>query len=289
MLNLSRAKKGSVFTFEYPCGDQKTTCHPYAGIIPGGLYKLDVFGAEGGRAFDEKGGHGGYSTGILKLFYPTRIYLYVGARGISSATSFNANTSTAFNGGGSGRQSRDRNYMASSGGGSSDIRIRSDDIYHRLIVAGGGGGTGLYNSTYGAGGDGGGKEGLKGTDIIVNGRAGSGATQSSGTLLYGANRTDYDGCGGGGGLFGGKSGYSYNNPGGGGSGFVHNKDSFEIANKAGIVLSKNYYLDNASTSTSDHIGDGKIVITVLSILLHETRCINEIIKSLYFIIFLFSS
>ena len=291
MFNVSGAKKGSVYTFEYPCGDEKTTCYPYVGIIPHGSYRLEVFGAEGGRAGDKNGGYGGYSTGILRLFYPAQIFLYVGARGISSSSDTNATAANTFNGGGSGMQSPTQYYTASSGGGSSDIRINKDDIYHRLIVAGAGGGTGRYGVNYWKGGNGGGENGTKGTTTYATSSqfGGSGATQLSGNLFYGENRTDWDGCGGGGGLYGGGSGKAYNNPGGGGSGFVFNKESQSIATSAMIVLEKSYYLYNARTSTSDHTGDGKIVITVLTNLFCETRNIKNSINMPYFIVFIIRS
>ena len=47
----------------------------------------------------------------------------------------------------------------------------------------------------------------------------------SGQLLYGEDMIEFDGCGGGGGLYGGKAGLGYNNPDGGGSGFVFDESS----------------------------------------------------------------
>ena len=75
MLNLNGAKQGSVFTFNYPCGEDKTTYHPIVGSLPGGIYKFDVYGTEGGKANGNSGGYGGFSTGILRINYPVKVYL----------------------------------------------------------------------------------------------------------------------------------------------------------------------------------------------------------------------
>lgn len=271
--NLEHYKKGSVINFSYPCGEEKTTCYPYRGKFPAGVYKFDVFGAEGGRAFNEKGGFGGHSTGKIALYEPTLAFLFVGAQGPNTTSDFGSFSKNSFNGGGYGHQSRDTHNMASSGGGSSDIRLLSSDIYHRLIIAGGGGGSGFYNG-YHKGGNGGGESGETGDVYCPSSTsyAGSGASQNSGNLLYGYNISSHDGCGGGGGLYGGKNGYGYNNSGGGGSGFVFNETTTSIAKAASIVLTSKYQLFDAHTSVSDHLGDGLITITVLSFI---KKCVSR--------------
>jgi hypothetical protein len=272
--DLRNYKSGSVIPFYYPCGDDKTNCHPISVALPIGIYKFDVYGAEGGRAFNKSGGFGGFSTGKLSIYKPVRAYLFIGAHGPSTASEFSAKSSNAYNGGGSGFQSPNTYYMASSGGGASDVRLFSSDIYHRLIVAGGGGGSGNY-SEYLKGGNGGGEKGETGSRKPVPQSfyyGGYGANQTSGNLLYGDNATSFDGCGGGGGLYGGGYGYGYNNPGGGGSGFVFNGSTTSIASAAGISLSPQYFLFDSYTSMSDHLGDGFISITIISINIGEYSC-----------------
>ena len=271
-VSFHNASKGVVYTFDYPCQENKESCYPYSGFLPKGIFQFEVYGAEGGRAYhletneSSNGGFGGYSTGILSNPFKTKIYIRVGAMGVTSNSSFNDPTTTVFNGGGFGRNSKDQHYNASSGGGASDIRISVDDIYHRVIVAGGGGGTGYYNMSQ-KGGNGGGDIGENGEDSIYNGNpdhAGIGANQTNGfSFGDGENRTNYDGCGGGGGWYGGFSGYGYNNPGGGGSGFVFTQQNAEIANAANLSLPIIYYLEDAYTEPSNHTSDGKIIITVI--------------------------
>lgn len=249
---------GSIVNFTYPCGNEKTDCHPLEGYFPKGTYKLELWGAEGGRAFNQLGGYGGYSTGKITFSSRTRAFLYIGAQGPSTTSGYSALSKKAFNGGGSGRQSHDTSYMASSGGGSTDIRLLEDDVYHRLIISGGGGGPGNY-AGYKKGGDGGGENGGNAAS-----GTGYGANQTSGTLLNGADITNYDGCGGGGGLYGGKNGYGGNGPGGGGSGFVFSATKTEVSSAAGIKLSSKYYLTESYTSLFAHTEDGLIRITIVS-------------------------
>ena len=260
--DITKYHRGSVIKFPYPCGSEKTNCSSYDGFLFSGVYKFDVYGAEGGRAYNNSGGYGGYSTGILTIKELTKVYIFVGAQGPSTSSAYNAVSKAAFNVGGTGKQSKDKSYIASSGGGSSDIRLLSNDIYHRLIVAGGGGGSGYYTK-YLKGGDGGGENGGNGT--IYSGSVSVGASQTSGDLLNGKSITITDGCGGGGGLFGGNNGYSYNNAGAGGSGYVFTSNSASATSAAKILLSSEYYLTSANTSISNHLGDGMIEITVMEI------------------------
>ena len=289
--NIRKYPVGSVINFSYPCGDEKTDCYPYEAVFPAGIYKFDVWGAEGGKAFNMSGGFGGYSTGKLVLFAPTKVFLFVGAQGPSTSNESGSVSKTAFNGGGSGRQSHDKNYMSSSGGGSSDIRLYNNDIYHRLIVAAGGGGSGNYDA-YLKGGDGGGESGESG--IKANkptGYAGIGANQISGNLLNGSSITDTDGCGGGGGLFGGNNGYGYNNPGGGGSGFVFNASNTAISSAANIILPTENFLFESFTSRSQHLGDGFINVTIIRISrrVMKGKCSCRNPRAIYVLIFIIFS
>ena len=272
-VDFSKARRGSVLKFPYPCGDNKQNCYPYEGILPKGIYKFEVYGAEGGRAKApnsqqySNGGFGGYSKGILDNPSDVPIFITVGATGINSEPNQGGSLDipSVFNGGGSGRKSSDTEYMASSGGGASDIRLIENDVNHRLIVAGGGGGTGYYKEII-KGGNGGGQIGGTGQKIETE-EGGIGATQSSGASFgYGGNHSEtIDGCGGGGGWYGGNAGTYWNNGGGGGSGFVFTSENQNIATNAQLKLSSSYYLTSAETSTYEHTSDGMIIITVLFI------------------------
>ena len=93
--------------------------------LPAGKYKLECWGAQGGDASystnEYSGGKGGYSTGIINLSKETRLYLYVGGKGLTAKGS---TVKGGFNGGGYayGHSS----YNTGSGGGGTDIRIGSN-------------------------------------------------------------------------------------------------------------------------------------------------------------------
>ena len=275
-INSRKYRRGEIIPFPYLCGENKTICHPYTCVLNPGRYKFEVYGAEGGKGGTDRGGYGGYSIGTFITVNRINTYLYVGAQGPSTNSTPNSTSPIAFNGGGSSINSDstttndDDTYYASSGGGASDIRILKDDLYHRIIVAGGGGGSGKYNvSQYG--GNGGGTKGKGGEqnqhpNYEVFSKGGN-ETGDSSYFGYGGNATEKDGCGGGGGWFGGTAGWAFTNPGGGGSGFVFTKENQEIATLANLELESEYYLTNAFTyemGEKGRSGDGLIKITILN-------------------------
>lgn len=192
----------TVFDFNCTGGVQTFT------VEHSGNYKLEVWGAQGGDAASYTGGHGGYSSGVIKLSKGQTIYIYVGQKGPTPSGG------AAFNGGGKGV------CCGASGGGGTDIRtVESpyNDLTSpnsRVIVAGGGGGASL-DTPYSNGGYGGGKIG----GPSDNGRV---ATQSSGYGLFqGGPTSNNDNAGGGGGYYGGFGGSgSTGGRGGGGSGYI---------------------------------------------------------------------
>lgn len=143
-----------IFTLQYKFGIEEMVDGPvidinYSGDVyefiasDTGVYKLEVWGAQGGGHH----GNGGYSVGIKRLRQGEKLYVYVGERGKNRATG-------AFNGGGvcycyihSDRKE------CNGGGGATDIRTTKNDNYNdRLIVAGGGGGNyAADNFGYGGG------------------------------------------------------------------------------------------------------------------------------------------
>jgi hypothetical protein len=183
-----------------------------------GIYKLETWGAEGGRNLTNPSsvsGKGGYSKGELHLNKGEKLYVYVGGKGTD--TPYDAddapgtNIAGGWNGGGNGTNG------GGGGGGATDIRKGGTALNNRIIVAGGAGGVG-YNSGVQTGGYGGGLIGGTG------GGSGSGAggTQSSGySLGQGGNWNHTNDCGGGGGgYYGGYGGSTSNTAGGGGSGYI---------------------------------------------------------------------
>ena len=126
-------------------------------ILEPGSYKLEVWGAEGGKYSDRSStpGKGGYSVGVLSLASKTKLFVHVG----QSPTS----PTGGWNGGGNGSSS------SAGGGGGTDISLygsegssdwnNSNHLYNRIIVAGGGGGSAEDDHSTLYGGFGGGTSG----------------------------------------------------------------------------------------------------------------------------------
>lgn len=211
-----------------------------------GEYKVELWGASGGHPAEAAYGHGGYTSGIVRLADHDTFYIYVGAKG-------NQTREAAFNGGGYGGNARDYGY---SGGGATDIRLVNGNwdawngLKSRIMVAGAGGGVAAatYNTAGGksyAGGLTGFSGGYYHSHTYEN-QDGKGGTQTAGgekgNNIYDATGIAYAGSfgkggkndtdsewlgagGGGGGYYGGgagggtKSGGS-GQGGGGGSSYI---------------------------------------------------------------------
>ena len=219
-----------------------------------GLYRLEVWGAQGGNATCNSGGtaggYGGYSVGTIRLNAGRTLFITVGGQG---KTANGANAAGGYNGG--GNATRGDGYGTNgecfgSGGGATHIATKTgllsqlsseSDQSEILIVAGGGGGSGYYNHDgwryfcYGTGGSGGGTNASDAYNYAQN-QCGSstiggyGGKQSqdtrtsyaltAGTFGQGGSGTTNNGtAGGGGGYYGG---YSASILGaGGGSGYIN--------------------------------------------------------------------
>src|SRR5574344_1870127 len=205
-----------------------------------GYYKLETWGAQGGKSvqFSEtKGdaGTGGYSSGLIKLTAGTKLYIYVGQQGATGNLS-NSLTASSFNGGGAGIGSTDRDDGGGAGGGATDIRLvngswdNSSSLNSRIMVSGGGSGSAVVGTTFAgkAGGSGG---GIKATGNIWNyqnvevSNSNYNATQTQGYKFGigqdGIANGNAGGAGAGGGYWGGYSSkQSVAGGAGGGSGYV---------------------------------------------------------------------
>ena len=215
---------GQVWNYNYTGGIQSfsTPCN--------GTYKLEVWGAQGGRwsgNSTESGGYGGYSQGTVIISKKDTLYIVVGAKGGSNGT-------WSYNGGGSGGN-YNGNY-GGSGGGATHIGTRNGTLAQYgnttglYIVAGGGGGGSSYDSTNTIryGGAGGGNSGSSGGGY-QNGYGGSqsggGGNQTNNSNYYGkfgqGAASQFQNGAGGGGLYGGGGANSTNaSGGGGGSGYI---------------------------------------------------------------------
>ena len=203
-----------------------------------GTYKLETWGSQGSSINSSYiGGYGGYSTGTIKLKKNDVLYINVG--GMGSSTSGNANqfSDTGYNGGGKGHNntsSTDR--YASSGGGATHIATKSgllstlsDSLDSILIVSGGGSGTWLYNDEWRNNkvGHGGGFIGSTGQgygsgntwNASGGTQTGAGENGAKGIFGKGADASDSESAGAGGGFYGGNTSIF---SAGGGSGYIGN-------------------------------------------------------------------
>ncbi len=262
---------------------------PYSGgainlTLPKGIYKLEVWGAQGGNAYNSTtypGGKGGYAAGTIVFASPTTLYLYVGGRGKGSTSK------GVQSGGWNGGEAGGYNY-GGSGGGGTDIRSGGNALSNRIIVAGAGGG-GCYYSGY-SGGVGGGSSGGDGTGYSTTYNA-KGGTQSAGGAGGSYNGGNYKGTagslgtggaaatsttsnygrsgGGGGGYYGGGGGgyransSSYNrgqSGGGGGSGYVS-----ATLESTSLIAGNQSMTDYDGSTVTGHSGNGYARITVIKV------------------------
>ncbi|MBR4830949.1 MAG: InlB B-repeat-containing protein [Bacilli bacterium] len=235
-INLDNPDPTSVVDFNYTGAAQEY-------VVPQtGIYRLQVWGAEGGYRINAVyGGNGGYSEGLVELKEGETIYIYVGGSGNTGGPE------GGFNGGGA-RQ------VYNGGGGATDIRVEGNSPFNRIIVAGGGGSDG---SGYQAGGAGGGATGSS-ADTSGFGTGGDGGTQTApgtnASFGIGADGVDqaggYGGAGGGGWFGGGNttpdSSGDDDNGGGGGSGFVYLPTGTQPV--SGYLVENHFLLSGSTTS-----------------------------------------
>ena len=152
-------KQGNKLIFNYPC-TSSIYCTPYEVILIPGIYRMSLWGAQGGSAhksdtavlIEDSGGKGAFVSGKIRISHDTKFYFYVGGKG-EDLLSIEANiiAKGGFNGGGHGGYDVGETGGESSagGGGSSDVRFINEDSIEgyksRIIVAGAGGGRLAYN------------------------------------------------------------------------------------------------------------------------------------------------
>ena len=181
----------TVFSFDYTGGEQ-TFIAPVSGT-----YRLETWGAQGGFSVSNiesnRGGYGGYSTGLIKLEQALPIYINVGGKGsycksTSSGKSYYSESESegptcgqngGYNGGGVSIQYMYGNTYYGSGGGATHVSKMSGILkklknYKNeiIIISSGGGGASAwmadqkkYNYSH-IGGDGGGVTGTAGSAIV---------------------------------------------------------------------------------------------------------------------------
>lgn len=277
---MASISEGQVFTFTYK-GNYETwypdkDCEAV----------IMCYGAQGG-SLKGVGGNGGKSSGLITLKKNIPLYIYVGGKPTDGNGGFNG-------GGDSSHLNR-----GSGGGGATDVRIGGKTLNHRIIVAGGGGG-GADDYT---GGSGGGTEGLRGGSMGNNGQySGNGGTQTAGGKPYNGETIGYGTFGnggtgqskdpnstsnpdviggGGGGWYGGSGGYYAYASGAGGSGYVLTETSYKP--EGYVHTDGTYNFSQASTTTSTNVGNGRVTITIASIISINKIEIASQPKTSYFV------
>ena len=208
------------YKIKYPC-ENTSECHPIELFFYKGTYKIELWGAGNSSG-------GGYTSGVIHFYDKTSLFLYIGGVAQSSKEFLGIG---GYNGGGTSKKigMYGNSYRQKGGDGATDIRISKDDLYSRIMVSGGSGGG--YTST--PGGHGGGLVGGDGncSNGAIVGKGGNqtsgGIGQFQGEFGKGATSdpggsTDLAGCGGGG-YYGGGSGYQWDlkGAGGGGSSYIN--------------------------------------------------------------------
>lgn len=267
---------GDYISLTYSKDGSQSTYYDFVGVE---IYKLVTTTGSSSWSFGTQtaGGYGGYSYGTLNLTSTTTLYLCPGGMGgydsQTSGTPSRQTISGGWNGGGTASTYvySNEGTMAGGGGGASDIRIGSNSLYARVIVAGGGGGSaGVSDTTNKRGGGNSGSSSGGSSYYGTQTAAGTGGSFGSGGSATGSSNYKYGAGGGGGGWYGGgastsvsDSNTNYRTYNGGGSGYVYTS-STASSYPSGVTLNSNYYLTDASTTTSTRTGNGQVKITVLA-------------------------
>ena len=264
---------------KYYTGDVQSWQCPVTGI-----YKLEVWGAEGASAIYTNpygttstflGGKGAYVSGSVKIEKDVTLYIYVGGKG-------EANGVGGWNGGGCLDVTAKSGKKQSGGGGATDISLangvwNSDSHLHsRIIVAGGGGGALVYSESvqYANGGGGGAFVGIAGRGAAcpggggrLNGPGAAGGTNAvAAGFGYGGHYKGNESVGmGGGGWYGGGSGgdNSTHGAGGGGSSYIWN--AANASNYPGATPSTDFYVTELDKTEDTRSGNGQAKITYISV------------------------
>ena len=229
---LEKEETNKTWNYDYTGGEQTFT------VPTTGTYKLEVWGAQGGYAYDinrvtGNGGYGGYSSGGIYLENDSLLYINVGGKGEDNCQT--KSCAGGYNGGSSSTRwalSDGTGLYTGGGGGATHIATTSgtlDTLENKknniLVVAGAGGGRDYYPDwkVFSSGGSGGGYVGNNAYSSFKQELTNTGGTQTSGAA-FGKALTTYtsDSTGGsGGGYYGGISSNQHST-GAGGSGYIGN-------------------------------------------------------------------
>ena len=275
----------TVFDFDYT-GSEQTFIVPVSGT-----YRLETWGAQGGKSimdgvYQDLGGIGGYSNGIINLERSKVIYVNIGGKGADGKLKVDDSLG-GYNGGGNGHWDKWDDDASGGGGGVTHIALKTgllsnlENFKSDILIVSGGGGGAAWNFTSGNGGGYKGTVGYKSETLYsIN------ATQLSG-YKFGQGGSGSDcygtpGGGGGSGYYGGNGGYIADRndhskdaiPGAGGSGYIGNpllKDKVmycyncEESNEESTKTISTTCSEETPTSYCAKKGNGYARITLISI------------------------
>lgn len=270
--------------FHYPCSSNYD-CTYYHSELPPGIYKFEVWGADGGdgmyhSTYTKRPGKGGYSVGAFFINKTTNVYVFVGGKSENGLHPSTRDAKGGYNGGGDAPSDKvgSNNDSGGAGGGATDIRIGDVDLDSRVIVAGGAGGTGFDTSyvnieitPFGGG--------LTSSLPRSSGGTGVAASQTTGYQkgngqkgIIGSLGTTTSG-GGGGGYFGGNAiAESYGGQAGGGSSYIDGVFSYgDIVKNATNGESEMPLLNGVGKGNSRH---GAARITLVSSVINDKKKIT---------------
>lgn len=256
-----------------------------------GLYRLEVWGAQGGSYNSTYvGGYGAYATGVISIRAETTLYIVVGGAGTGNELGTLGTTLGGYNGGGNGNVVNN-DVFSGSGGGASHIALINGELktieaykdYNGiLITAAGGSGAYGYNPSSGnwwSGVSGGGIAGGYNNNSSQAGSQTSGYAFGAGGDQTGATVANTNHAGGGGGWYGGFADYADNNNGGlgGGSSNISNYYLYTYGSvtkrMVGYNVTTSNNADTYTLSTTNHSatatenyakeGNGHVRITYL--------------------------
>lgn len=270
-----------VYDFSYT-GNIQTFTVPQTG-----MYKLEVWGAQGGSiSTTYTGGKGGYATGNVSLNKNDVLYIVVGGQG-ENCQGNKVTCNGGYNGGGSAKTYSDDAAKAAGGGGATHIGTFNEVLSTHatttglyIVAAGGGGSHSTNTANRGAGGVGGGTTGGSptklGSDITKEGanfvdarlaipgtNASPACTASNLNCSYfghGGNPNQVNngsvGSGGGAGVYGGSG--AYLGPGAGGASWI------EGVLEGNTIAGDQEMPDYNGTTMTGNTGNGYARITSLS-------------------------
>lgn len=246
-----------VIDFDYTGKPQSFTS------VNDGIYKLEVWGAQGGSYNSTYvGGYGAYATGVISVKAETTLYVVVGGAGTGNTIGELGTTLGGFNGGGNGNIINN-DVFSGSGGGASHIALINGELktlesykdYNGiLITAAGGSGAYGYNvnsNNWWSGVSGGGITGGYNRTASQAGNQTSGYAFGAGGDQAGGNIANTNHAGGGGGWYGGFADYADNNSGGLGGG-SSNISNYYLATYGGVTKHMAGYGTTTSTNADTY-------------------------------------